>query len=395
MSLDKVKRVVLVVLDSVGVGNAPDADVYGDRGSNTLGNISRSVGGLKLPNMSSLGLHKLVEIGSDEKIIGSFGKAIEVSAGKDTTSGHWEIAGLNIDRPFPTFPEGFPVNVIKEIEEALDRNIIGNYAASGTEIIKQLGDQHVATGNPIVYTSADSVFQIAAHESVIPIEQLYNICEKAREILIGPYAVGRVIARPFTGAPGNYERTMNRKDFSLLPNGETVLSIAKNSGFEVRAVGKTSDIYSGQGITSSYIAKTNEMGIDQTIRLINDDFSGIVMTNLVDFDTMYGHRRDVEGYAKALYYFDERLPDIMNALKDDDVLIITADHGNDPTYTGSDHTREMIPILIYGKKIKMGANIGIRNTFADIGSTICSLLELRPTKYGKSFASEIMNMVYA
>ena len=395
MSSDKVKRVILIVLDSVGVGNAPDADEYGDRGSNTIGNISRAIGGLKLPNMSSLGLHKLVDIESEEDIKGAFGKAIEVSAGKDTTSGHWEIAGLNIDKPFPTFPEGFPENVIKEFEEAIDRSIIGNYAASGTEIINQLGDQHVASGSPIVYTSADSVFQIAAHESVISIEQLYEFCEKAREMLIGPYAVGRVIARPFTGATGDYIRTVNRKDFSLNPNGKTVLSIAKDTGLEVRAVGKISDIYSNQGITASYPSKTNEMGIDQTIKLINEEFSGIIMTNLVDFDTMYGHRRDVKGYAKALNDFDERLPDILSALKGDDVLIITADHGNDPTYTGSDHTREMIPILIYGKNIKSGVNIGIRNTFADIGSTICSLLELKPTKYGKSFSSEIMNLAYA
>ena len=373
MSVAKFKRVILLVLDSVGVGSAPDAEAYGDKGSNTLGNIAKHVNGFKLPNLCSLGLHKLVDIEPVDEIIGSFGKAIEVSSGKDTTSGHWEIGGLYIDRPFPTFADGFPTHIIKEFEQTIGSETIGNYAASGTEIIKQLGDEHVATGFPIVYTSADSVFQIAAHEEVIPIDRLYKICENAREILTGPFAVGRVIARPFTGTSGKYERTMNRKDFSLLPNGETVLSIVKNAGLEVRAVGKISDIYSGQGITSSYPAKTNEMGIDRTIGLIKEEFSGLIMTNLVDFDTMYGHRRDVEGYAKALYYFDNRLPEIMNSLNDDDILMITADHGNDPTFKGSDHTREMIPILIYGKNIKKGVNIGVRNTFADIGSSICSL----------------------
>jgi len=395
MGSAKVKRVILIVLDSVGVGHAPDADVYGDKGSNTLGNIVKSVNGFKLPNMCSLGLHKLVDIEPVDEIIGSFGKAIEVSSGKDTTSGHWEIAGLYIDKPFPTFPEGFPDHIIKEFEKIIESETIGNYAASGTQIINELGDDHVSSGCPIVYTSADSVFQIAAHEEVIPIDRLYDICEKARELLTGSYAVGRVIARPFKGNTVKYERTLNRKDFSLIPNGETVLSIAKNAGLEVRAVGKISDIYSEQGITSTYPAKTNAKGIDQTIELIKEDFSGLIMTNLVDFDTMFGHRRDVEGYAEALRYFDKRLPEIISVLDDDDVLIITADHGNDPTFKGTDHTREMIPILIYGNKIKKGADIGVRNTFADIGSSICSLLDLSPTQYGNSFSSEILNMAYA
>ncbi|HIF14281.1 MAG TPA: phosphopentomutase [Bacteroidetes bacterium] len=395
MGSAKVKRVILIVLDSVGVGHAPDADVYGDKGSNTIGNIVKNVNGFKLPNMCSLGLHKLVDIESNEEVIGSYGKAIEVSSGKDTTSGHWEIAGLYIDKPFPTFPNGFPKQIIDQFEEAIGSRTLGNFAASGTQIINQLGDGHVSSGCPIVYTSADSVFQIAAHEEVIPIDRLYDICEKAREILTGPYAVGRVIARPFKGNTGKYERTLNRKDFSLIPNGETVLSIAKNAGLEVRAVGKISDIYSEQGITSTYPAKTNAKGIDQTIELIKEDFSGLIMTNLVDFDTMYGHRRDVEGYAEALRYFDKRLPEIISVLNDDDILIITADHGNDPTFKGTDHTREMIPILIYGNKIKKGADIGVRNTFADIGTSICSLLDLPSTQYGNSFSDQIINMAYA
>ncbi len=395
MGSAKVKRVILIVLDSVGVGHAPDADVYGDKGSNTIGNIVKNVNGFKLPNMCSLGLHKLVDIESNEEVIGSYGKAIEVSSGKDTTSGHWEIAGLYIDKPFPTFPNGFPKQIIDQFEEAIGSRTLGNFAASGTQIINELGDDHVSSGCPIVYTSADSVFQIAAHEEVIPIDRLYDICEKARDILTGPYAVGRVIARPFKGNTGKYERTLNRKDFSLIPNGETVLSIAKNAGLEVRAVGKISDIYSEQGITSTYPAKTNAKGIDQTIELIKEDFSGLIMTNLVDFDTMYGHRRDVEGYAEALRYFDKRLPEIISVLDDNDVLIITADHGNDPTFKGTDHTREMIPILIYGNKIKKGADIGVRNTFADIGTSICSLLDLPSTQYGNSFSDQIINMAYA
>ncbi len=395
MGSAKVKRVILIVLDSVGVGHAPDADVYGDKGSNTIGNIVKNVNGFKLPNMCSLGLHKLVDIESNEEVIGSYGKAIEVSSGKDTTSGHWEIAGLYIDKPFPTFPNGFPKQIIDQFEEAIGSRTLGNFAASGTQIINQLGDGHVSSGCPIVYTSADSVFQIAAHEEIIPIDRLYDICEKAREILTGPYAVGRVIARPFKGNTGKYERTLNRKDFSLIPNGETVLSIAKNAGLEVRAVGKISDIYSEQGITSTYPAKTNAKGIDQTIELIKEDFSGLIMTNLVDFDTLFGHRRDVEGYAEALRYFDKRLPEIISVLNDDDILIITADHGNDPTFKGTDHTREMIPILIYGNKIKKGADIGVRNTFADIGTSICSLLDLPSTQYGNSFSDQIINMAYA
>lgn len=387
-------RVILIVLDSVGIGRAPDAKAYGDKGSNTIGNISRSLVGFDLPNMASLGLGNIsdsINIEPLKELSGAYGEAIEVSLGKDTTTGHWELAGLHLDQAFPTFPDGFPSSIIDSFETLISKKTIGNYAASGTQIINDLGDKHVNTGSPIVYTSADSVFQIAAHEDVIPIDELYDICQKARNILNGEFAVGRVIARPFTGTSGNYERTTNRRDFSLMPCGETVLSIAKAAGKDVRAVGKISDIYSGDGITHSYPTKSNNQGIEKTIDLLNEEFSGIIMTNLVDFDTLYGHRRDVSGYGACLEDFDQQLPNIIDALKHDDILIITADHGNDPTYAGTDHTRERVPILMYGDKIKSGVNIGTRKTFADIGATLSDVLALKATKFGKSFASIILN----
>ncbi len=389
------KRVILIVLDSVGIGRAPDALQYGDENSDTIGNIAKSLVGFDLPNMANLGLGHIsdtINIKPAKQLQGAYGEAIEVSAGKDTTTGHWEIAGLNLSQAFPTFPEGFPEHIIDAFERAIGKKSIGNYAASGTTIINELGDEHVESKRPIVYTSADSVFQIAAHEEVISLEELYDICAKAREILKDDYAVGRVIARPFIGISGRYERTSNRRDFSLMPNGKTVLALAKDHGLEVRGVGKISDIFSGDGITHSYPTKSNEKGIDKTIQLIHEDFEGIIMTNLVDFDTLYGHRRNVKGYGACLEAFDHRLPDIIKAMKEDDALIITADHGNDPTYSGTDHTRERVPILVYGSKIKSGVNVGTRETFADIGASICDLLGLQSTAYGNSFANELLKL---
>ncbi|MBB3696303.1 phosphopentomutase [Flammeovirga yaeyamensis] len=379
------KRVVLVVLDSVGIGFSADADEYGDRGANTLGHIADSAG-LDIPNMHRMGLgniaplHGLPSLGTTSA---AYGMAKEVSKGKDTTTGHWEIAGQILSEPFPTYPNGFPEDIISAFEKATGRKTIGNKVASGTAIIEELGDQHVASGDLIVYTSADSVFQIAAHEEVVSFEELYKYCEIAREQL----NVGRVIARPFVGKNGNYTRTSNRHDYSLEPS-ENMLTRIKAAGKDSIGVGKIFDIYAGKGFTDHVYTKSNEDGIDQTIEYLKKDNNGLIFTNLVDFDMLFGHRRDLIGYRDALEYFDQRLPEIMDAMKEDDVLIITADHGNDPIFKGTDHTREHIPILVYGKKVKP-VNIGFRNTFADIGTTIEELL-LNEAPTTGSFASMIL-----
>lgn len=388
-----IKRVVMVVLDSVGIGELPDAGLYGDKGSNTIGNISRAVGGLKLPNLEKLGLGNIDNIkgiDSYEGPIGSYGRSLEKSPGKDTTTGHWEIAGLALDKAFPTYPNGFPGDVIQKFEEKINTKTLGNYAASGTVIIQDLGDEHVKTGYPIVYTSADSVFQIAAHEEVIPLERLYEMCQIARDILKEEHAVGRVIARPFTGESGNYKRTPNRRDFSLKPFRKTVLNYITDNGMDVCAVGKIEDIYGGYGITKAVHTKNNMDGIDRTLEYIKEDTSGLIFTNLVDYDMVYGHRNDVEGYANALREFDKRLPEIIESLRDDDVLIITADHGCDPTTSSTDHSREYIPILVYGKQVAKGVNLGTREQYSDIGKTIAELLNIDADIDGVSFANDIL-----
>ncbi|MDK2793736.1 MAG: phosphopentomutase [Caldanaerobacter sp.] len=342
------QRVILIVLDSVGVGELPDAYKFGDEGTNTLGHVVEKTG-IKLPTMEKLGLGNIIPlktVAPNPNAIGAYGKMAEKSAGKDTTTGHWEIAGLIVEKPFPTYPEGFPKEIIEEFEKRIGRKVLGNKPASGTEIIKELGEEHIKTGYPTVYTSADSVFQIAAHEEVIPLEELYRMCEIAREILKGDHAVGRVIARPFIGSPGNFVRTANRKDFSLKPFGPTVLDMLKEAGYQVYAVGKIEDIFAGQGITDSIHTGNNDEGITATIEAMDAVKKGIIFTNLVDFDMVYGHRNDVNGYAKALKHFDERLPEIMLRLKEEDLLIITADHGCDPTTPGTDHTREYVPLLV-------------------------------------------------
>lgn len=388
-----IKRVVLIVLDSVGIGELPDAALYGDEGSDTLDNISKKLGGLKLPNMSALGLGNIEGVDRIEKVsspIGAYGRCGEVSPGKDTTTGHWEISGIQLDRAFPTYPEGFPDEVIKEFESLIGTKILANRPASGTAIIQELGDEHVKTGYPIVYTSADSVFQIAAHEDVIPLEKLYEMCTLARNMLKGKHAVGRVIARPFIGQSGNYKRTSNRRDFSLKPVKPTVLNYIENAGMDVCAVGKIEDIFSGSGITKAVHTKSNMDGVDKTLEYIKDDTRGIIFTNLVDFDMLYGHRNDAEGYGRALEEFDERLPEIMEAMGKEDVLIITADHGCDPTTSSTDHSREYIPILIYGNNIKHGINLGTRRSYSDIGKTIAELLEVEAQISGESFAKEML-----
>lgn len=389
-----VNRVILIVLDSVGIGALPDAKSYGDEKSNTLGNISNAIGGLRLPNLEKMGLGNIdgvTGIVKTQSPIGAFGRSDEKSPGKDTTTGHWEISGIILDNPFPTYPNGFPDEIIKEFEERIGRKIIGNKPASGTEIIKELGEEHIKTGYPIVYTSADSVFQIAAHEEVIPLEELYNMCKIAREILKDNHAVGRVIARPFVGEVGNFSRTSNRHDYSLNPIHETMLDKIKNCGLEVKAVGKIFDIFSGQGITDHIHTKNNMDGVDKTLEYIKQDFKGLIFTNLVDFDMKFGHRNDVKGYANALREFDSRIPELIENMNDDDVLIITADHGCDPTTESTDHSREYIPILIYGKEIKDGINIGTRETFSDLGQTVLDLLNIDKMKNGTSFKDLITN----
>lgn len=389
-----VNRVVLIVMDSVGAGELPDAKLYNDEGSNTLGNISKKVGGLKLPNLQKLGLGNIDGIKGfegEKKPVGSYGRSLEKSPGKDTTTGHWEIAGLILDQAFPTYPDGFPQDVISEFEKRIGTKSIGNYPASGTVIIQDLGDEHVKTGYPIVYTSADSVFQIAAHEDVIPLERLYEICQIARDMLVGEHAVGRIIARPFIGSNGDYKRTTNRRDFSLKPIRKTILNNIVEKGLDVCAVGKIEDIYGGYGITKAVHTKSNMDGVDKTIEYMKEPTKGLIFTNLVDFDMLYGHRNDVEGYANALREFDAKIPEIIDALRDDDVLIITADHGCDPTTSSTDHSREYIPMLVYGKSIKSGINLGTRESFSDIGKTIGEMLSVQNDISGESFAKGILH----
>jgi len=389
-----IDRIIIIVLDSVGIGELPDAYKFGDEGSNTLVNTAKAVGGLNVPNLESFGLGKIGDIpgvskGVDAKAF--YGKMIEASAAKDTTSGHWEIMGVITEKPFPTYPEGFPDDVIKEFTTAIGRPILGNKTASGTEIIKELGEEHIKTGYPIVYTSADSVFQIAACEDVIPIESLYEMCDCARDILKGEHNVGRVIARPFIVENGIYTRTERRRDFSLLPPEETVLDKAVKKGYEVVGVGKIGDIFAHRGLTREIHASNNRDGVLKTIESIREDFKGIIFTNLIDFDMKYGHRNNPEGYAEALESFDKSLPEIVDALKAGDVIIITADHGCDPTTLSTDHSREYVPLLVFGKKLNKPRSLGIRNSFADVGATVSeALLESRLDK-GESFFTELIS----
>ncbi len=381
-------RILWIVLDSVGVGCAPDAENYGDLGSNTLRNTI-IVNKPKLDNLAKLGLYKIVNVNDTNEVVGAYGRAVESSAGKDTTTGHWEMAGLQIDKPFPTYPNGFPNDVIEEFKKIVGTNVLGNCVASGTEIINRLGDEHLKTGYPIVYTSADSVFQIACHESLYPIEKLYDICEKSRRMLTGKHNVGRVIARPFVGSDGVYKRTENRRDFSLEPFGDTILDLLKNNNLSVYSIGKIDDIFMGKGITESDNAHGNPDCIKATFNALEKVKKGLIFTNLVDFDMIYGHRRDVEGYSKALEYFDNELLKIQNTMKNDDLLIITADHGCDPTFIGTDHTREMVPILVWSKQITKETNLGIRKSFRDIAATIAENFGINERFDAESFYNRI------
>ncbi len=390
----QVKRVNLIILDSVGVGDAPDAAAYGDEGSNTLGNIARAVGGLNLPNLGALGLGNLTEIQGvppEAQVQGAFGRLTEVSAGKDTTTGHWELAGVPLDKPFPLYPNGFPAELMAEFAVRIGRGWLGDYPASGTEIIKELGAEHMATGKVIVYTSGDSVFQIAAHEEIVPLDELYRICQIARELLTGDQAVGRVIARPFVGEPGNFQRTENRKDFSLTPPHDTILDVVKAAGKEVMGVGKIEDIFAHRGLTMSSHTGNNMVGVDAIIEYCQLSNEGLLFANLVDFDSLYGHRNDPRGYADTLEAFDRRLPMIKIAMRGHDVTLITADHGNDPTTSSTDHSRERVPLLAFGAHVKPNVNIGTRATFADVSATIADLLDLHWSGPGESFAREMVD----
>lgn len=384
-------RITLVVLDGAGIGAMPDAPAWGDAGSDTFGHIleSRRV---KLPNLQSVGLGNIRPLNGvppAENARGAYGRCALKSNGKDTTTGHWEMAGIILDQAFPTYPKGFPSSIIERfIREAGVPGILGNIPASGTEIIKELGAEHVATGKPIVYTSGDSVFQIAAHEQVIPLNRLYEICEIARAILDGEHKVGRVIARPFLGEVGSFYRTENRHDYAVPPPRQNLLPTLAEEDLDVVCIGKIASIYDSMGVTKDLTAKNNEQSIDQTIRALEEDSRGLIFSNLVDFDMLYGHRRDTEGYARALEHFDARLPEIEKAMRADDLMIITADHGNDPTFPGTDHTREYAPLVVLGKGAKTGVDLGTRETLADIGQTIAENFGLKLSA-GKSFLSEV------
>ena len=391
------KRVAIIVLDSVGIGELPDAAKYGDEGSNTLVNIKKEYPDFSVPNMAELGLgniegEDICLLGKTDSPKGCYAKMSEASNGKDTTTGHWEISGIVTENPFPTFTEtGFPKEVMDKFEKAIGRKTLGNISASGTAIINELGDEHVKTGYPIIYTSADSVFQIACHEDVIPVDELYKMCETAREILVGDYAVARVIARPFIGnGNGNYTRTERRKDFSLAPTSETILDLLKAEGKSVVAIGKIEDIFEHRGMTVTDHTTNNHDGIEKTIEYLKKDFEGLLFTNLVDTDMIYGHRNDVKGYAEAVMYFDSKLPEIKSAMKDDDILIITADHGCDPTTPSTDHSREFVPLLVYGKSIKEGVNLGVRKQFSDIAATVAEYLGINEMFGAESFLKDVI-----
>lgn len=387
-----INRVIIIVLDSVGIGELPDAHLYGDQGSNTLVNVAKAVGGLNLPYLAQLGLGNIEKIAGVAPVDlpqGAYGKMNEQSPGKDTTTGHWELAGIVLDKPFPVFPQGFPVEFIKQYENRIGRQTLANKAASGTAIIEELGAEHMRTGKPIVYTSADSVFQVAAHEDVISVPELYRICEIAREMLAGDLAVGRVIARPFVGKSGNFKRTANRHDYSLPPVKTTVLDLLVAQGYAVQAVGKIKDIFAGQGITEDVRTTSNMDGVDKTLDFIRHGKPGLIFTNLVEYDQAYGHRNDPEGYAKALEEFDQRLPEIISSLKQDDLLIITADHGCDPTTVSTDHSREYVPLLVCGTPVQQGINLGTRNSFSDVAATIADIFGL-PLGVGTSFVPAII-----
>lgn len=386
------QKAIVIVLDGVGIGNAPDAKLYNDEGANTLGNIAKKLGEIKLPNLEKLGLGKLIKLNSNEReVIGAFGKMKECSKGKDSTTGHWELGGLITDKQFPVYPNGFPPEIIEKFIKYNNlKGFLGNKPASGTEIIQELGEEHIKTGYPIVYTSADSVFQIAAHEAVIPVEKLYEICKTTREkVMVGEHAVGRIIARPFVGSPGNFTRTHRRKDFALEPHGEVIFDVLKKNNIKTIGIGKINDLFAYRNLDEQIKTKDNLDGILKTIEFIKSESNSYIMTNLVDFDMLFGHRNDAYGFYNALIEFDNYIPEIIDSMGNGDLLFITADHGNDPTYPGTDHTRELVPLLVYGKRINKNIDLGLRDTFADLSKTICDFYNIENNLMGTSFLNNL------
>jgi phosphopentomutase len=384
-------RAIVIVLDSVGIGELPDAPEYGDRGSDTVGHVARQVP-LRIPTLRALGLARVAAIGGDSRgeiAVGAVGRMAEASAGKDSVTGHWEMMGIVLDRPFPVFPDGFPRDIIDAFARLTGRAVIGNKAASGTQIIEELGPEQMRSGALIVYTSADSVFQIAAHEEVVPLAELYRACEIAYELVGEGRGVGRVIARPFVGAPGRFKRTANRRDYALPPKGETLLDRVKAAGLPVVAIGKIEDLFAGRGITTPFHTASDEEGMDCVAREMAQLDRGLIFTNLVDFDTQYGHRNDVAGYAENLERFDRRLAGLLPNLRRDDLLIVTADHGNDPSTPSTDHSREYVPLLVTGERVRRNVDLGTRRTFADIGQTLAGVFGVGPIAHGTSFLGEI------
>jgi phosphopentomutase len=386
------QRVIVIVLDSVGIGELPDAAMYGDHGSNTLGNIARRVG-LRVPTLEALGLSRLIDVPGLETAgqpRGAFGRMAEASAGKDSVTGHWELMGLVLDRPFPVFPKGFPTDLMLAFERRIGRGTLGNRAASGTAIIEELGSQHLQTGKPIVYTSADSVFQIAAHEAVVPVPDLYRYCEIAFDLAARGLGIGRVIARPFIGAPGAFARTSNRRDFALTPFAPTLLDRLTAAGRNVLAIGKIDDLFAGRGITRAVHTTDDEHGMNEIEAALESTAGGLIFANLVDFDTLYGHRNDIHGYAANLERFDARLAALLRRLTPDDLLVVTADHGNDPTTSSTDHSREYVPLFVIGRAVRPGVDLGVRRTFADLGQTLAELFGVPRLDHGTSFLREVL-----
>jgi phosphopentomutase len=386
------KRAIVVVLDGVGAGANPDAHAYGDDGASSLEHCAQAIGGLELPNLGQIGLGNITPIlgtPPNEHARGSYGRMAEAAAGKDSTTGHWEMMGVVLHRPLPTYPRGFPDELVEQFEHAIGRKVLGNKPASGTEIIKELGEEHLSTARPILYTSADSVFQLAAHQEVIPLAELYQMCEIARAMLTGENAVGRVIARPFIGTPGNFTRTEHRRDFSLAPLDTTLLDVLKDSGKEVISIGKIEDLFAGRGLTQRDHTETNRDGMAVTLRWLERDFTGLLFVNLVEFDMLWGHRRDSQGYAQALRDVDAWFGQVQQVMRPGDAMFFTADHGVDPTYRGTDHTREHVPLLVYGEQVRAGVNLGVRSTFADLGQALAQAFHVEPLVAGTSFAHDI------
>lgn len=387
-----IRRAILIVLDGVGVGANPDAAAYGDEGASSLEHCAQAIGGLSLPHLGSIGLGNITPIlGTPARtdVSGSYGRMASAAAGKDSTTGHWEMTGVVLQKPLPTYPHGFPAALVAQFEEAIGHKVIGNIVASGTEVIKELGEEHISTGSPILYTSADSVFQLAAHQEIIPLEMLYRMCETARGMLTGENAVGRVIARPFLGTPGAFKRTEHRRDFSLAPLGTTLLDQMKKAGKDVIGLGKIEDLFAGRGLTQTDHTETNRDGMAATLHWLERDFEGLLFVNLVEFDMLWGHRRDSHGYAQALRDVDDWFAQVQQAMRPDDVIFFTADHGVDPTYRGTDHTRECVPLLANGQHLRSGVNLGTRSTFADLGQTLAQVFGVESLAAGTSFAQDL------